>query len=120
MVLLSEMEKEQVGKEIKRSALHCTGQASQMVLVVKNPPAKAGDIRDAVSIPGLGGCPGEVYGNPLQYSCLENPMNRGASQDRVHGVTKSWIWLKQLSNNRYPLPLTTLSKHWLCSKLFYC
>ena len=51
MVLLSEMEKEQVGKEIKRSALHCTGQASQMVLVVKNLPANAGDIRDVSSIP---------------------------------------------------------------------
>ena len=72
----------------------------QMVLVVKNPPAKAGDIRDAVSIPGLGGCPGEVYGNPLQYSCLENPMNRGASQDRVHGVTKSWAWVSNWTTRR--------------------
>ena len=39
--------------------------------------------------PGSGRCPGEGNGNPLQYSCLENPMDRGARQDRVHGVTKS-------------------------------
>ena len=47
--------------------------ASQMVLVVKNPPDKAGDIRDTASIPGLGRCPGGGHGNPLQYSCLGNP-----------------------------------------------
>ena len=47
--------------------------ASQVVLVVKNPPAIAGDIRDAGSIPGLGRFPGEGHGNLLQYSCLENP-----------------------------------------------
>ena len=45
--------------------------------MVKNPPANAGDIRDAGSIPWLGRSPGEGYGNPLQYSCLENPMGRG-------------------------------------------
>jgi len=49
-----------------------------VVLVVKNPPANAGDKRDAVSISGLGGLPGEGHGNPLQYSCLENPVERGA------------------------------------------
>ena len=53
--------------------------------VVKNPPASAGD---AGLIPGLGRFPGEGNGNPLQYSCLENPMNRGAWQAIVHGVTK--------------------------------
>ena len=51
---------------------------SQVVLVVKNPPANAGDIRDAGSIPGLGRFPGEGHGNPLQYSCLENYMDRRA------------------------------------------
>ena len=51
--------------------------ASQVALVVKNPPANAGDIRDVSSIPGLGN-PGEGHGNPLQYSYLENPMDRGA------------------------------------------
>ena len=52
--------------------------ASQVVLGVKNPPANAGDIRDAGSIPGLGRSPGERHGNPLQCSCLENPIDRGA------------------------------------------
>jgi len=47
-----------------------------MVLVVKNLPANAGDIRDAGSIPGLGRSPGEGHGSPLQFSCLENPMDR--------------------------------------------
>ena len=51
--------------------------ASQAVLVVKNPPASAGDIRDVGVIPDLGGSPGGGHGNPLQYSCLENPMDRG-------------------------------------------
>ena len=49
-----------------------------MVLVVKNPPANAGDVRDVDSIPGLGRSPGGGNGNPLQYSCLENLMDRGA------------------------------------------
>ena len=52
--------------------------AFHVVLVVKNPPANAGDIRDAGLIPGLGRSPGGGNGNPLQYSCLENPMDRGA------------------------------------------
>ena len=52
--------------------------ASQVVLVVKSPPANAGDLRDMGSIPELGRCPGEGNGYPLQYSCLENPMGRGA------------------------------------------
>ena len=51
-------------------------QASQVALVVKNPPANSGDIRDVGLIPGLGRSPGEGNGNPLQYSCLENPMDR--------------------------------------------
>ena len=53
--------------------------------MVKNPPPNAGD---ADSIPGPGGSPGEGNGNPLQYSCLENPMDRGARRARVHGVTE--------------------------------
>ena len=59
--------------------------------VVKNPTANAGDIRDAGSISGLGRCPGEGDGNPLQYSCLENSMDRGAWWATVHGVTKGHI-----------------------------
>ena len=52
--------------------------ASSVVLVVKNLPANAGDVRDAGSIPGLGISPGGGHGNPFQYSCLGNPMGRGA------------------------------------------
>ena len=46
--------------------------------MVKNPPVNEGDVRDVGSIPGLGRSPGGRYGKPLQYSCLENPLNRGA------------------------------------------
>ena len=53
----------------------------------------------AGSIPGLGRSPGEGCGNPLQYSCLENPMDRGAWRATVHRVAKSWTWLKQLSTH---------------------
>ena len=53
-------------------------QVSQVALMVKNPPANAGDIIDAGSIPGLEISPGGGHGNPLQYSCLENPMDRRA------------------------------------------
>ena len=52
--------------------------ASQGALVVKNLPANAGDVRHTGSIPGLGRSPGRGHGNPLQYSCLENPTDRGA------------------------------------------
>ena len=55
-------------------------------LAVKNPPANVGDISDAGSIPGLGRSPGEGNGNPLQYSCLENPMDRGAWQQSQTGL----------------------------------
>ena len=58
--------------------------ASQVALVVKNPPANAGDKREAGSIPGLGRSPGGGHGNPLQYSCLENPIDRGAWWAIVH------------------------------------
>ena len=61
---------------------------------VKKPPAMqeiACNIGDQGSVPGSGSSPGEGNGNPLQYSCLENPMDRGAWQAIVHGVTQSWI-----------------------------
>ena len=58
--------------------------------VVKNPPANAGDARDAGSISGSGRSPGGGHGNPLKYSCLENPMDRGAWWDTVHGTAKSY------------------------------
>ena len=57
--------------------------------MVKNLPANAGDVRDVGSILGTGRSPGARHGNPVQYSCLENPMDRGAGQATVHGVTKS-------------------------------
>ena len=59
-----------------------------MALAVKNPPANAGDIRDASSLPGSGRSPRGGLGNPLQYSCLENLMGRGAERATVHRVTK--------------------------------
>ena len=55
--------------------------ASQEALVIKNPPANEGDVRDAGLVPGSGRSPGGGHGNPLQYSCLENPMDREASGD---------------------------------------
>ena len=61
--------------------------------MVKKPTANAGDIRDANSIPGPGRSTGGGNGNPLQYSCLENPVDRGAWWATVHGVTKSQIQL---------------------------
>ena len=70
-----------------------------MVLVVKNLPASEGDLRDMGSIPGSGRFPGVGHSNPLQYSCLENPMDRGGWQAAVHGVTKSQTKLKQLSTH---------------------
>ena len=60
-----------------------------VALVVKNLPANAGDVRDGGSIPGLGRSPGGWHGYPLQYSCLENPIDRGAWWATVHGVAKS-------------------------------
>ena len=63
--------------------------ASLIAQSVKNPPANAGDIRDPSSIPGSGSSPGGGNSNPLQYSCLENPMDRGAWRATVHGVVKS-------------------------------
>ena len=65
--------------------------------MVKNPSANAADIRDVGLIPGSERSPGGGHGNPFQYSCLENPMDRGARRAIVHRVTKSQTRLKQLS-----------------------
>ena len=80
---------------------------------VKNPPSSAGDPRDTASTPGLGRSPGGGNGNPLQNSCLVNPMDRGAWRATVHGVAKSrpwlsnWAWchlyLKKLEKNVFNL-----------------
>ena len=71
---------------IKYYVMLCYG-TSQVVLVVKNPPANAGDVRDSGLIPGSGRSAGAGNGNPFQYSCLGNPMDRGAWGATVHRVT---------------------------------
>ena len=72
--------------------------ASQVMLVIKNLLAKAGDkARDTGLIPRSGRSPGGGHGNALQYSCLENPMVRGAWWATVHGLAKSQAWLKRLT-----------------------
>ena len=79
------------GIELGSPALHVIlyQLSYQGSLVVKNPLVNAGDIRDVVSVPGLGRPPGGGHGNPLQYSCLENPMDRGAWWAKVHRVAES-------------------------------
>ena len=74
--------------------------ATQVVLLVRKPPASAGDI-DLGLIPGLGRSPGEGNGNPLWYSCWENPMNKGTWQATVYGVAKNRTRLKQISSQAY-------------------
>ena len=69
--------------------MQSTEMPSQVVLVVKNPPANAGDLRDVGLIPGSGRAPGGGHGNPLQYPCLENPVDRGAWRATVHRVAES-------------------------------
>ena len=71
--------------------------------MVKNPLANAGDATDSGLIPGLGRSPGEGNGNPLQYSCLENSMDRGPWQAIVHGAAKSGTRLKRLSMHTHQL-----------------
>ena len=92
---------------------HLSSLPSQVTLVVKNLPANAGDTRDTSLIPGSGRSSGEVNGNPLQYSCLENPMNRGAWQATVHGsqrVRHDWSDLSHTQTHTHththtpPLP----------------
>ena len=61
-----------------------------MLVVVKIPSANAGNVRDTSGIPRLGRSPGGGHGNPLQYSCLKNPMDRGAGQLTANKVSKSW------------------------------
>jgi len=87
----------------------------QVVLVVKNLSANAGNVRDVSLIPGSGRSPGEGHGNPLQYSCLENPLDRGAWQATVHRVAKSWTRLKQLSMKASFYQITL----W-CQSLMHC
>jgi len=80
----------------ERAMSHCRNKnnplvlwVSQVMQVVKNPPANAGDLRDSGSTPGSGRSPGGGHRNPLQYSCLENPMDRGAWRATVHSVAQN-------------------------------
>ena len=80
--------REQIEKEFKSDSQGEAWRGGRIrVLVVRNSPASAGDVRDTGSIPGSGRCPG--HGQPLQCSCLENPMDRGAWRATVHGVSES-------------------------------
>ena len=86
----------------------CVSVASTMPgsSIIKNPPANAGDTRDAGSIPGLGRSPGVGNGNLLQYSCLETPMGRGVWRATVHGVT-------ELDMTEHTHSLETIGRTWL-------
>ena len=77
--------------------------ASQVALVVRNLPANAGDIEDEGLTPGSGRSPGGGHGNPLQYSCQENPMDRGAWWATVYRVAQSRTQLKRLSTRSWGL-----------------
>ena len=93
----------------KKHCIHRAG-ASRVAQAVKNPPATVGDERDSGSIPGSGRSPGGGNGNPLQYSCLENPTDRGAQQATVHGVTQSQTRLERLSTHTHSRPSQTGSE----------
>ena len=80
-----------------------------MALVAKNVPTNAEDIRDVGSIPGSGGSPGGGHGNPLQCSCQQNSMDRGAWWATVHRVAKSQTRLKQLSKHAHTPNITLLN-----------
>ena len=88
--------------------------------MAKTLPASAGEVIVIGSIPGSGRSPGEEHGNPFQYSCLENPLDRGIWWATVHGVTKSRTWLKQLTtwisllnNEIYLCPKEYMSPFWI-------
>ena len=87
---------------IKWSRAHVTSFGKLQVLPSgargKEPDCQCRRLRDVGSVPGLGRSPGGGHGNPLQYSCLENPMDRGAWRATVHGVTKSRTWLSDLAS----------------------
>ena len=99
---------------LKGFSMHTQSQKTpQVALLVKNPPPNAGNfLRDVGSDPGLGGSLGGGHGNPLQYSCLENPMDRRAWWAPVRGITKSWTQLKQLHTLQYSeLPVSVIILH---------
>ena len=81
--------------------------------MVKNLPAHLVEVRDVCLIPGSGRSPGGGHSYPLQYSCLENPVDRGAWWATVHRVTKSWTQLQQLST--HSIPVYKLTGHFFLS-----
>ena len=90
--------------------LQCLPWASQLMLVVRNPPANAGEVRDAGLSPGSGRSPGGGHGNPLQYSCLKNPMDRGTW----------WATVYRSQRVRHnPKPLSTCNVHLLPTPLAF-
>ena len=101
----------------------CYG-ASQVALVVKNSPTKTGDITDTGLIPESGRSPGGWDGNPLKYSCLENPMDRGAWQAAVHDVAKSrtqlmWLSMRAQKLLRFYQKVLSFFSFSTCSKWFH-
>ena len=93
--------------------------------MVKNPPTNVGDIRDASLTSGWGGAPGRGHSNPLQYSCLENTMDRRARRAIVHGAAKSPTQLKQFTMHaskcaKWPQSCLTLCNHMDCSLPILC
>ena len=89
--------------------LHPLDASSQVVLGVKNLPSNAGDVRNVGLIPGFRRSPGGRHGNPLHYSCLENPMDRRAWKATIHRAADSWIQLKRFSIYTR-IPATTTKK----------
>ena len=81
--------------------------------MVKNPPANAGGAGDPGFIPESGGFPEGGHSNPLHYSCLQSPRDRGAWQAAVHRVAKSWTQLKQLSTEAASIQFETILKVYL-------
>ena len=90
-----------------------------MVLVVKNPPTNVRHIRDVGLIPGSGRLPGGGHGNPLQFSCPKNPMDRGGWWATVHSITKSRTQQKQLSMHAFSvfIPIYLELQPWQNSEL---
>ena len=86
----------------------CYFKASQVVLMVKNPPASAGDLRDVGLVGGSGRSPGGGHDNPLQYSCLENLMDSRTWQATVHGIAKSRTQLREAAHTHSKLPQINL------------
>ena len=86
----------------------------QVVLVVRRPPANVRDTGDVGLIPGSGRSPRGGHGNPLQASCLKNPVDRGAWHTTVHSIAKSWTRLKQISRHTsmFSLSLKSVDEGW--------